>query len=48
MASTYPLEVVQAARFAKANPTMKGYALNEALPATISNRDGSSHRIGLR
>jgi hypothetical protein len=31
MASTYPLEVVQAARFAKANPTMKGDALNEAL-----------------
>ncbi len=31
MASTYPLEVVQAARFAKANPTLKGDALNEAL-----------------
>src|SRR6516162_7431334 len=31
MASTYPLEVVQAARFAKANPNLKGDALNEEL-----------------
>jgi hypothetical protein len=31
MASTYPLEVVQAARFVKANPTLKGDQLNEAL-----------------
>ena len=30
-ASTYPLEVIQAARFAKANPGLKGNALNEAL-----------------
>jgi hypothetical protein len=31
MASTYPLEVVQAARFVKQNPSLKGDALNEAL-----------------
>jgi len=31
MASTYPLEVVQAARFAKANPGLKGDALNDEL-----------------
>ena len=31
MASTYPLEVIQAARFAKANPSLKGDALNEGL-----------------
>ena len=31
MASTYPLEVIQAARFAKANPNLKGAALNEEL-----------------
>ena len=31
MASTYPLEVVQAARFAKANPNLKGDALNAEL-----------------
>ena len=31
MASTYPLEVIQAARFAKANPSLKGNALNEEL-----------------
>ena len=31
MASTYPLEVIQAARFAKANPSLKGDALNEEL-----------------
>src|SRR5215470_7630997 len=31
MASTYPLEIVQAARFAKANPNLKGDALNEEL-----------------
>jgi len=30
-ASTYPLEVIQAARFAKANPSLKGDALNAAL-----------------
>jgi hypothetical protein len=31
MASTYPLEVIQAARFAKANPSLKDAALNEEL-----------------
>ncbi len=31
MASTYPLEVVQAARWAKANPDLKGDALTKAL-----------------
>jgi Protein of unknown function (DUF3300) len=31
MASTYPLEVVQAARFAKANPNLKDAALSEEL-----------------
>jgi hypothetical protein len=31
MASTYPLEVVQAARFAQANPNLKDAALNEEL-----------------
>ena len=31
MASTYPLEVVQAARFVKANPNLTGEPLNEAL-----------------
>jgi Protein of unknown function (DUF3300) len=31
MASTYPLEVIQAARFAKANPNLKGEPLNEEL-----------------
>src|SRR5687767_15369176 len=31
MASTYPLEVIQAARFIEANPTLKGDALNQAL-----------------
>jgi Protein of unknown function (DUF3300) len=31
MASTYPLEVVQAARFLKANPNLKGDQLNEKL-----------------
>jgi hypothetical protein len=31
MASTYPLEVVQAARFAKANPSLKGDALDAQL-----------------
>jgi hypothetical protein len=31
MASTYPLEVVQAARFAQQNPNLTGDALNEAL-----------------
>jgi len=31
MASTYPLEVVQAARFAKANPSLKGDALDAEL-----------------
>jgi hypothetical protein len=30
-ASSYPLEVIQAARFAKANPGLKGDALNAAL-----------------
>jgi uncharacterized protein DUF3300 len=30
-ASTNPLEVIQAARFAKANPSLKGDALNEEL-----------------
>ena len=31
MASRYPLEVIQAARFAKANPNLKGAALNDEL-----------------
>ncbi len=31
MASTYPLEVVEAARFVKQNPTLKGQALEDAL-----------------
>ena len=31
MASTYPLEVIQAARFAKDNPNLKSDALNQAL-----------------
>src|SRR5208282_1881348 len=31
MASTYPLEVVEAARFVKANPSLKGNALDDAL-----------------
>jgi Protein of unknown function (DUF3300) len=31
MASTYPLEIVQAARFVKANPDLKADQLNEAL-----------------
>ncbi len=31
MATTYPLEIVQAARFAKANPSLQGDPLNEAL-----------------
>ena len=31
MASTYPLEVVQAARFVKANPDLRGPALDDAL-----------------
>jgi len=31
MASTYPLEVIQAARFAKTHPSRKGDALNEEL-----------------
>ncbi len=31
MASTYPLEIVQAARFVKDNPSLKGDHLNEAL-----------------
>jgi hypothetical protein len=33
MASTYPLEVVLAARFVQANPSLKGEALDEALRA---------------
>jgi hypothetical protein len=31
MASTYPIEVIQAARFAKANPNLKDAALNDEL-----------------
>ena len=31
MASTYPLEVVEAARFVKANPNLRGAALDDAL-----------------
>jgi hypothetical protein len=31
MASTYPLEIVQAARFVKSNPDLKGDRLNEKL-----------------
>ncbi len=33
MAATYPLEVVQAARFIQANPTLQGGPLNDALRA---------------
>ena len=33
-ASTYPLEVIQAARFAKANPGLKGNVLNERSKTT--------------
>src|SRR5688572_25395784 len=31
MASTYPLEIVEAARWSKANPNLKGTALEDAL-----------------
>ena len=31
MAATYPVEIVQAARFAQANPSLKGDQLNEEL-----------------
>src|SRR5206468_2929251 len=31
MAATYPLEVIQAARFVKSNPNLKDTALNEEL-----------------
>jgi Protein of unknown function (DUF3300) len=31
MASTYPIEVIQCARLVKANPNLKGDALNEEL-----------------
>ena len=31
MASTYPLEVVEAARFVRASPSLKGQALDDAL-----------------
>ena len=31
MASTYPLEVVEAARWSKANPKLKGKALEDAM-----------------
>jgi uncharacterized protein DUF3300 len=33
MAATYPLEVVQAARFIQVNPTLQGGPLNDALRA---------------
>ena len=33
MAATYPLEVVQAARFVQANPSLQGGPLNDALRA---------------
>ena len=33
MAATYPLEVVQAARFVQSNPTLQGGPLNDALKA---------------
>jgi hypothetical protein len=35
MASTYPLEIVEAARWVKANPTLKGKALEDALQKQI-------------
>ena len=35
MASTYPLEVAQAARFAKSNPKLEGDPLNEKLKAVL-------------
>jgi len=34
MAATYPLEVVEAARFVKANPALRGQALDDALKDT--------------
>ena len=42
MASTYPLEVIEAARFAKSNANLKGDALNEARegPRTDDHIDG--------
>lgn len=39
MAAPYPVEIVQAARFAQANPTLKDSRLDEALRA--QNRDDS-------
>src|ERR1700730_9709937 len=33
MASTYPLEVVEAARWSQANPAVKGTALDDAMQA---------------
>src|SRR5215510_1877524 len=45
-ASTYPLEVIQAARFAKANPGLKGDALNAALKTTNGTR--ASRRWSVR
>jgi Protein of unknown function (DUF3300) len=39
MASTYPLEVIQAARFAKANPSLKGDALVN-FPQVLERMDG--------
>ena len=41
MASTYPLEVVQADRFAKQNASLKGEALTKALEAQIGIRASS-------
>ena len=42
MASTYPLEVVQADRFAKANKSLKGDKLDEALKAGLGReREGA-------
>ena len=39
MASTYPLEVVEAARFVKANPGLRGEALDRALQGMHLGRE---------
>ena len=39
MASTYPLELVEAARFAKANPTLKGDAARRGAEAADVGRE---------
>ena len=48
MASTYPLEVVQADRFAKQNKNLKGDALTKALEAQSWDPASSRWSISLR